>query len=738
VDIDERIVPEEDATPTIFMTDYSTITTGNELVDAGVIPKSSSQLMALITHERLKALQQRASKAIDPTQIGKWHPLFEPQLKGTGKKEITDWIEIRNTAQVGMHVRDRKDRNGTITQINAEGFLITLEATDREERWKPEAFTLVGKASGEIQKQIGYNLSSGAVADPHLGHIIRFERAYEFRSMDGSATIPLSSIATMLGYEAGRLTISVELPGKESSPRNYELEVDDYLASILSVSSLGQMEPRDLDAAIREDVLEKFFPTTVLEQELAQEIVIGLLMGKDMIFNGPPGSGKTNVVEDLRNLLESYAPHLFKVEGCQVQCDPYSLWDADHQETLGACPECQIRYDDQFRSTNRFTLADPKDVKVTVAKRGEGMGVEQIGGNVAVQLSDLTGFKPPRIAKDGTVLADASDPEGFQAGKLIRTNNGLLIIDEIDKLHRTTMDGLLNALAKERVMPADLRNVYPAHALVLGTSNEANRFSEALRDRILLFQVDYPTNPDVTYEIVKRAYHRESTAPGEFPIGDVYRMPPISADQFAFPVILERAVSSLFTRLRANRDIVGLNQIMVSSRAMLDSLIAARAFAQFDHVFDGGTAIVDEAHAAAGIIYALHARITAEATGRDEVCQSVTDYVAATFPKIVTEESDAWWCTVLKEVAVIDAAVADNYAEKFADNLRDYRTAPEKVLPAHQAVRAAPDQPETTLQYPLMSLFFRSQPGIAKLPEPAVEALVAKLLEYQQNGKCQL
>ena len=69
VDIDERIASGNNATHTTGMTDYTTITNGNELVDAGVIPKSSSELMALITHERLKALQERASKAIDPASI---------------------------------------------------------------------------------------------------------------------------------------------------------------------------------------------------------------------------------------------------------------------------------------------------------------------------------------------------------------------------------------------------------------------------------------------------------------------------------------------------------------------------------------------------------------------------------------------------------------------------------------------------------------------------------------------
>ncbi len=61
-----------------MLEDYLTrIKTGQDMIDAGIVPKTSSAHLALLTLKRLKALVDHNNALIDDDTLGKWMPAID-------------------------------------------------------------------------------------------------------------------------------------------------------------------------------------------------------------------------------------------------------------------------------------------------------------------------------------------------------------------------------------------------------------------------------------------------------------------------------------------------------------------------------------------------------------------------------------------------------------------------------------------------------------------------------------
>jgi len=244
-------------------------------------------------------------------------------------------------------------------------------------------------------------------------------------------------------------------------------------------------------------MLQKLFPNTILETETLESLVSALLAGNHVIFFGPPGSGKTNLAKDV---WDFFPKEVYVVEGCPVQDDPFSIFDTGFAKEVPPCPFCTTRFGKDVKDSKGIydpSSVDPKDVPISLVTLKEGFGFARIQGSPEVFPDNLTGtINLHRLEEIG----DPTSPLILEPGKLLQSNRGLLIIDEIGKLPRGTQNVLLQALQEHIVTPAKSRETFPASFIAVCTSNidDLDNINEPLNDRLtniyIGFNQDYMRN----------------------------------------------------------------------------------------------------------------------------------------------------------------------------------------------------------------------------------------------------
>ncbi|MBI5066207.1 hypothetical protein HZA97_08280 [Candidatus Woesearchaeota archaeon] len=764
--------------------EYEKVKTGQDLIDLGVIPKTSSSHMALITKKRLESLRDRVLAQVNEEILGAWLPLFKSYDFDMAGDEIVDPEVILRFAEAGMRVRGRK----AYGEVNIEGIegKILKKVADKDDKSQfyfgiefdskihnarnksleeakpgqgyfvnpldkntPEAIALLdpdGKIRKSIQAQ--YRLREAAVADEQLGHKIKLTEDYE----DASTKLPKGTVGTMTSFDERKKTITLkteELVEGMGNRKNFEISLSKDFYKNLEVSSLGQMVPMEREDTVKKQVLLDFFPRTSLPYETAEDIVLGLLLGKDMILFGPPGSGKTNCANDIIYLAQQQLV-IPIVEGCKVQCNPFSLFDPAFSKVLSACAQCKLNHDPRFRDTGFFKLQKPDDVKVVIAKYGEGKGIESKEGTADMRRYHLAGSKIPKLdGKTDEKRENEFDPEGYSPGVLPRTNNGILQIDEADEISLPTRKGVLETLNSNIVKPDQLRFSMPAHNLIIYTTNDITKFSPAENDRMIFIPVFYSDDPDVSYSVTRKSFHQEYAEIEDAPIGDTHKEAAFNLREITMPVIVERAVDALYIKFRQDYQGKGKSEIAQSNRSKNDALFAARARLLLDKVFfEKAATIANASYAVQGIQFAMYTRLQENAPQNySEARQEISDWISSAFSEVLKEEEDTWWCKAYKDVGIAERQIPGmekNFVAEIKSYEEDESKAERNVLGHFKAVKKAYDNREdrdlqkARFDYPFMDYLFKEQPGFSKVSKDELLDLMWYLLEAREHSSCKI
>ncbi len=757
--------------------EYVKVKTGEDLVKLGVVPKDSSKHLALITLLRLKSLHDELETSIDETILGSWIPLVEYNRLTTTQANNVDYI--MEHAENGSTVRGKGEyenekfdgKSGIIRMVdqsrkllsvewdsppvsghNLNGLITNSARLKHGYRVPPQNVTLI--LPSEVVAEETFSLAKGVVCDEKMGHKIKFNQVYQGK-LENKLEIPVGTTGMIVEYrpkekpkEGGVVKIKLDknIPN-QGNTRNFEFYVNSLYDSkknvpYVLVSNRGQIFPLDKEKEIWKNALLDLFPRTVLNQAETEKIILGIFMGKDMILEGPPGSGKSNTAKDIIAIAQLQEV-TFHVENCNVQCNPFSLFDEKFSKEVPACPECLISYDPNFRNTGRFTLPKAKDVLVTVAKYGEGHGIEYAEGTSGMSRMHLAGFKLPKIGEEAKDQNEY-DPEGFHPGLLPRTNNGILHLDEMDKLRPQALDDLLEALNSGRIKPDQLRYTYPARATIIGTANDVSKFSGPITDRALIVTIPYSDDPDVSYKITRRAYHGETVDLSLSKIHDTHRMKWNEIRSIPMPTIVERAVDAVFRKF--DTEFKGKkSDITTSNRCKFDALDAARAKLVLDEIFFKDTPnIVTMQYAMDGLSYAMCSRV--QDGGRNsaaKVHEDIRTWITENFDKVLKGEEDVWWCRVYKDISIaktIISTIEDSFVSEIARYEKDYRN----VFEPYKKVKFARENPQNSRaqiaisENPFIDKLFEEQPGMEKVSEAELGDLIDYFMKSKQNTTCKI
>ncbi len=580
-----------------------------------------------------------------------------------------------------------------------------------------------------------------------MGHKVRFSQKFEASVGSGHSRYDIEleegTLGTLVGYDAAGDSISVHVKESSGRERSYTISLEQAYEK-LEVSSLGQYLPLDKEEEVRKAAFFDFFPKTVLDTDRVQWGALALLMGKDVIFYGPPGGGKSNVAKDVIKIAQQQDV-IFKVEDCKVQCSPFSLFDEEfvREHDHDACPECKIRYDPNFKKTGIFKRPAAKDVKVVVARYGEGQGIEFTEGTVALSRQHLAGFKLPKL--DGTTsegMESEYDPEGYHPGVLPRTNNGILHMDEMDKLRTPALDGLLEAANSERIKPDQLRYSYPAHGFIIGTANDQSKFSGALNDRMALIAIRYPDDLDTSHLITRIGYHKEHVPIDAVSIGDTHKEKGNGLRKIPMPIIIQNAVDSVFQKYRQEFNTDANSEITGSNRSKFDALDAARAKLILDQLFYKDTpSIASTAYAIAGIQYAFCTRVQGKGKGDQKAKTQMRDWVKSNFHDELKQAADVWWCDTYKKIAVAEKIIPE-IKENFLKELESYQEAPRNAIDPFEKVKKAYDNESDSeaqkakVEYPFIDHLFQEQSQFAHIDNTQLIEMVYYFMRSRRHSDC--
>ena len=302
--------------------------------------------------------------------------------------------------------------------------------------------------------------------------------------------------------------------------------------------------------------------------ETKLEILAVLAAGRNLLLEGPVGSGKTLLGESIAAALPP-----IRLAGCHFNCLPGEA----------GCPQCRAG----------LVASDPLELSGTER-------FVRVQGSPDLFPEDLVGDVDPAAA----LAHGALDPRAFRPGRLVRAHRKLCFVDEVNRLSERLQNLFLELLAERALTIGGYEARFPVDTVVVATMNPdeyvgVGRLSEALRDRFERVRLDYPTPADeVTILLTRTGLDGPDDATG----GDTRR--------------LAEAVVGFANQLRAEPEV----EAGPSVRATLASFELALAWGRLERggdVRNPGDGATDwRAAAVAGLRVALRGRLSLRPTHR--------------------------------------------------------------------------------------------------------------------------
>ena len=199
--------------------------------------------------------------------------------------------------------------------------------------------------------------------------------------------------------------------------------------------------------------------------ETKLEILAVLAAGRNLLLEGPVGSGKTLLGESIAAALPP-----IRLAGCHFNCLPGEA----------ACPQC------------RAGLVASGEIELSGTER-----FVRVQGSPDLFPEDLVGDVDPAAA----LAHGALDPRAFRPGRLVRAHRKLCFVDEVNRLSERLQNLFLELLAERALTIGGYEARFPVDTVVVATMNPdeyvgVGRLSEALRDRFERVRLDYPNPAD--------------------------------------------------------------------------------------------------------------------------------------------------------------------------------------------------------------------------------------------------
>lgn len=290
----------------------------------------------------------------------------------------------------------------------------------------------------------------------------------------------------------------------------------------------------------------------------------GLEIGKRiLLLMGPPGGGKTTLVDAIKSGLEDYSMTdegaMYAIDGCPMHEEPLKLVpESLRTRLLGSlgikvegdlCPRCRSEFSDKKYSE----LKDEKRVRRILLSKSErvGIGTFKPSDPKSQDMTELIGSVDfSKLEKYGS----SSDAKAYRFdGELNVANRGVMEFVEMLKVESQFLYALLD-LTQSRVIKAPRFADISADVVILAHTNEAeyNNFikkkeNEGLKDRIII--IDVPYNLKVSEEV--RIYNKLI---GESSLNQVHLAPLALRTAATFAVLSrlsKQGPTEIMTKLRA-------------------------------------------------------------------------------------------------------------------------------------------------------------------------------------------
>jgi len=317
----------------------------------------------------------------------------------------------------------------------------------------------------------------------------RHQQQFNITLLDYLQIVKEDPQVTMLAHERIHRLITaagVKTIKTEEHPRLRRL----YGNSVIKVYRFFEEEFFGIDRTIME--IARYFYAAAMRGEESRQV---------LYLVGPVGSGKSSLVESLKQALEK-SPPIYVIQGCPMREEPLHLIPkhlrSKFEELLGVkiegdlCPVCRYRlvheYNGEYErfpvTTSDFSIRSRKGIAVVPPVDPNNQDTSVLVGSVDISKMDLYPEDDPRVlALNGA----------FNTG-----NRGLVEFIEVFKNDTEYLHTIITATQEKAIPSPGKGSMIYFDGIILAHSNEAewNKFkadhtNEAILDRIVKIEVPY-------------------------------------------------------------------------------------------------------------------------------------------------------------------------------------------------------------------------------------------------------